>query len=196
MRFGDAGHRVGRGGVLRAGVVEGSVRRRGRDRHARRQARDLESHERLDFLGGQPELAAPEAFPVVVAGVGADLDAQAATQERGRDGRRRRARMHTARDVGAVDVRQDRLIGARALAEVRVDVQLCAVSPCSSWMAWPTIGITASSDSEATFRLPGTLMMSVRWPTPAIERDSAAIGVVLSPARPIASRLPGTSYPR
>jgi hypothetical protein len=60
-------------------------------------------------------------------------------------------------------------------------------------MAWPTIGITASNDSEAPFGLPGTLMMRVRSRTPAIERESAAIGVLLSPARLIASPIPGTS---
>jgi hypothetical protein len=36
-------------------------------------------------------------------------------------------------------------------------------------------------------------MMRVRSRTPAIERESAAIGVLLSPARLIASPIPGTS---
>jgi hypothetical protein len=60
-------------------------------------------------------------------------------------------------------------------------------------MAWPTTGITASRDSVAPFGLPGTLMIKVRFRTPAIERDSSAIGVLLAPARRIASPMPGTS---
>jgi hypothetical protein len=57
----------------------------------------------------------------------------------------------------------------------------------------PTIGITASSDSDAPFGLPGTLMIRVCSRTPAVERESAAIGVLSAPARLIASPIPGTS---
>ena len=54
-------------------------------------------------------------------------------------------------------------------------------------------GITASSDSIAPLGLPGTLMIRVRLRTPAIERESAAMGVLFAPARRMASPMPGTS---
>src|ERR1700680_5008916 len=119
----------------------------------------------------------------------------AAARHRG-DGDRDRSCVNAAADARAVDVREDRLVLARAFPQIRVEIQSCgscAVSPGSSRIAWPSTGITASRDSAAPLALPGTLMISV-WPrTPAMPLDRAAIGVVAAPARLIASAMPGTS---
>src|SRR5260370_22019929 len=123
----------------------------------------------------------------------ADLHVHLAAELGGRNRDRDRPGVDTARDVGAVDLREDLLVCARALAEVGIQVHLCVVSRCSSWMAWPTTDITASRESVAPLGLPGTLMIKVRFRTPAMERDSSAIGVLPAPARRIASPMPGTS---
>src|SRR5712692_7001108 len=193
MRLRDARDRVRRCGIVLTAVIQRSVGLDVCDRHHRGEGRDLERHQRLDLIRRQSALFTPKPRPVVVPGMRTDLDAELAALQGGRDRDRRRARMYTASDVGAVNLRQDRVVGARTFAKVCVEVQLCDVSPCSSWMAWPTIGITACSDSAAPLALPGTLMMRVRSRTPPIERESAAIGVLFTPARLIASPMPGTS---
>jgi hypothetical protein len=50
------------------------------------------------------------------------LDAELATALSGRNGYRNRTRVHTARDVRAIDARQDRLVVDCAFADVRVEI--------------------------------------------------------------------------
>src|SRR5260370_2480472 len=104
----------------------------------------------------------------------ADLHVQLAAELGRRDSDRHRSGVHTTRDVGAVDLREDLLVCARALAEVGIQVHLCVVSPCSSWRPWPTTDITAPRDSVPPFLLPATLIITPRFPTPPIYRTRSA----------------------
>src|SRR6185503_973610 len=138
VRPGDPGHRVGHRRVVLAAVIQRAVRLDVRDRHDRGQGSDLEADQGFDVRRGQARLVATETRAVVVARMGADLDPALPAQSRGGDGDGRRAGVDGAGDAGAVDVLEDRLVRARTLAEIRVDVhaQRCAVSPWSSCTAW------------------------------------------------------------
>src|SRR6266566_8422872 len=100
-----------------------------RDGHDRREPGDLERDERLDLVRGQPDCQTAESGTVVIAGMRADLYLQLTAALGCRDRDRCRSGIDTASDVGAVDLGEDLLVGARALAEVGIEVQLWAVSP-------------------------------------------------------------------
>src|ERR1700687_2802764 len=191
-----AGHthdRVGGCNVQLAAAVKGTVRLDKGDRRDRRKASDLEGDQRLDIVSRDWMLDTSKVAAVVITGVCPDLDPELPTPQRGGDRDRGRNRVHATPAAGAVDARENLLVCARALAQVRVQIHLCAVSPCKSWTAWASSGIAASNDSVAPLTLPGTLMMSVCPRTPAIERESAARGVLAAPTRLITSPIPGTS---
>src|SRR2546426_4111573 len=123
MRLGDPGQRVGRCGIALAAVVQGAVRLDIDDRRHGGESCDLERDQRLDVLRAERTLDAAEAGAIVIPRVRADLDAQLAAPPGGGDGKRRGSRMDAARDVGAVDAGQDRLVLAGTLADVSVEIQ-------------------------------------------------------------------------
>src|SRR5438445_2172569 len=132
-----------------------------RDRNDRGERGHLKCDEGFDRIRRQAGLDATEVLPVVVAGMRAYLDAKLDAAQCGGYRRRHRACVDAAGNARAVDVRQDRVVRARALTQVGVEVHLCCVSPWRSSTACPTTGITAASDSAAPLMLPGTLMIRV-----------------------------------
>src|SRR5207248_4985675 len=97
-------------------------------------------HQRFVVIDADPGLEAAVVGPIVVAGMGADLDAQRGAAADDPDRLADRAGMDTAADVRAVDRGQDLLVVPGALGQVGVQVDEAAHATLSAPSGRPAVG--------------------------------------------------------